>query len=609
MGRRWSNSPRLSVFIPPAPKRSLTSACGAAFSTTIRGLRVRSASCGARARRLAGKKRPGALARPGPSVRSPHFLSKKASDLWPKPTTALPLRQAANPPLSLRPVDAARALGVSPGTLRMDEAGNHSLRDRQAMQALPHGDASPMADEAGERGTLRRRQWKGGDEVKSHPLDVVLDRLRSQGSGPRSQGKGYSCRCPAHEDRSPSLSIGPGDDGRVLVHCQAGCTLDAALAALVLEPRDLFHDDATDSAPRSSPRPAPQRTTDKRTFPTWQAAVADCARKRGEPVATWEYHDADDRLVRIQARFNTTTSKTFLPFKLTDAGSWVCEGMPTPRPLYRLPSVLATSETVYVAEGEKAADALASLGLCVTTSPNGSKSAAKADWTPLRGRRVVIVPDRDEPGERYADEVADVVRQAGAESMVVVRLADHWPDLPDGGDAHDWIEHHDAAEPDDLRAAIERLAAVAVPVTAVADAPEDDSDEVLAWEPFPTDQPPAPLDRFVRERARGIGCDESMVALPVIAAMAGSLGKRKGDHVESSVLWTAAVAESACGKTPAFKTATQFADAEQKKCFDAYAIALADFDAEMMEHDAAVAEWKRKTGRSDPAPGALGMDE
>lgn len=57
----------------------------------------------------------------------------------------------------------------------------------------------------------------------------------------RRTGRGkWVARCPAHRDHNPSLSIGTGHGGRVLVHCFAGCSLLAILEALGLQVKDLF---------------------------------------------------------------------------------------------------------------------------------------------------------------------------------------------------------------------------------------------------------------------------------------------------------------------------------------------------------------------------------
>lgn len=57
----------------------------------------------------------------------------------------------------------------------------------------------------------------------------------------RSVGPGkWQGHCPAHQDRSPSLSIRAGSDGRVLLHCFAGCSHLAIAAALNLNVRELF---------------------------------------------------------------------------------------------------------------------------------------------------------------------------------------------------------------------------------------------------------------------------------------------------------------------------------------------------------------------------------
>ena len=69
-------------------------------------------------------------------------------------------------------------------------------------------------------------------------VDVVLDRLERV----RRSGGGWVARCPAHEDRSPSLSVREGADGRVLVYCHAGCRTEDVVAAIGLSMRDLFAD-------------------------------------------------------------------------------------------------------------------------------------------------------------------------------------------------------------------------------------------------------------------------------------------------------------------------------------------------------------------------------
>ena len=56
----------------------------------------------------------------------------------------------------------------------------------------------------------------------------------------KPSGDGHMAKCPAHEDRTASLSINTGDDGRVLLKCHAGCSIDDILQAVSLDRRDLF---------------------------------------------------------------------------------------------------------------------------------------------------------------------------------------------------------------------------------------------------------------------------------------------------------------------------------------------------------------------------------
>lgn len=83
-----------------------------------------------------------------------------------------------------------------------------------------------------------------GDFTSSNAVENLLQRLdKVRRTGP---GTWQAC-CPAHDDRSPSLTIRETDDGRVLFHCFSGCAADDVLAAVgltfsdVFPPRDLGH--------------------------------------------------------------------------------------------------------------------------------------------------------------------------------------------------------------------------------------------------------------------------------------------------------------------------------------------------------------------------------
>src|SRR5512143_3278457 len=70
----------------------------------------------------------------------------------------------------------------------------------------------------------------------SAPMDAIVAKLKN----PKRSGKSWTAQCPAHEDRSPSLSVSEGPDGRVLLKCHAGCSVDAIVGALGLSLADLF---------------------------------------------------------------------------------------------------------------------------------------------------------------------------------------------------------------------------------------------------------------------------------------------------------------------------------------------------------------------------------
>lgn len=109
-----------------------------------------------------------------------------------------------------------------------------------------------------------------------------IEQLLARLDGVRRAGKGYIARCPAHRDRSPSLSIASGDDGRLLVHCHAGCSIYDVVSALGLTVSDLF--------PRTLASAHPSALADLKDL-TRKADIEACA----------NVLDGESRLVLIAA--------------------------------------------------------------------------------------------------------------------------------------------------------------------------------------------------------------------------------------------------------------------------------------------------------------------
>jgi hypothetical protein len=78
----------------------------------------------------------------------------------------------------------------------------------------------------------------------------------------KRHGRGWTARCPAHEDASPSLSIAEGTNGETLLHCFAGCPPQAIVAAMGLKLRDLYP-----SSPLPRTGPSQRRATAEREAP------------------------------------------------------------------------------------------------------------------------------------------------------------------------------------------------------------------------------------------------------------------------------------------------------------------------------------------------------
>ena len=210
----------------------------------------------------------------------------------------------------------------------------------------------------------------------------LADRL-----GAKRSGTGWTARCPAHEDRTPSLSITEGDNGGTVMHCHAGCTTEDIVKALDLTMKDL-------APPLSG---------------------------NGHDETIYRYTDENGTLLFEVVR---KPGKQFSQRPANGKpGPGAMQGVPLV--LYRLPRVrkaVANGNTILICEGEKDAERAVAEGYCATTNPMGAGKWGKIEehaCQVLAGADVIVVRDRDDPGLAHADQVVASLRGVARSVMLV----------------------------------------------------------------------------------------------------------------------------------------------------------------------------------------------
>jgi hypothetical protein len=149
-------------------------------------------------------------------------------------------------------------------------------------------------------------------------------------------------------------------------------------------------------------------------------------------IATFDYRDEQNKLLYQVCR---TASKNFWKRRPNGSGRWINNIKGVRRVLYRLPELLASTDLVFIPEGEKHVDALIKLGLCATCNVGGAGRWRKEYNEFLRGRGVVILPDNDKASQDHADDIAHNL--SGIARRVRVLML---PNLKPKGDVINWLE-------------------------------------------------------------------------------------------------------------------------------------------------------------------------
>lgn len=240
-----------------------------------------------------------------------------------------------------------------------------------------------------------------------------LSRLKGVKGG---NGKWTAC-CPAHDDKSPSLSVKLGMDERILLKCHAGCDNEAICAAIGLKLSDLFTD---------------KREHDDNLHQTKQ---------RGKIVEVYHYVDELGNPLFEVCRMEP---KDFRHRRVVD-GAHVWGRGDARLVLYNLPAVVK-AETVWVVEGERDANTLIDLGHVATCNSGGAGKWIDGYTESLRGKKIILCGDTDEPGRKHVSLVLESV--AGkVDSVTVVTV-------PGAKDIREYLERIDA---DKRKAALEKL--------------------------------------------------------------------------------------------------------------------------------------------------------
>jgi putative DNA primase/helicase len=200
---------------------------------------------------------------------------------------------------------------------------------------------------------------------------------------------------------------------------------------------------------------------------------------RPKQTRTWEYPSRDHspfvRVIRID---DGQTSKPKRWQEHWDRTEWVkgLQGIDRADiPIYRyteIQTAIADGKPIFLVEGEVCADALWNLGIPATTNIGGAGKWKPSDSNDLKGAKVVLCPDRDQPGLAHMDAIAQDFPDA--QWLYAFPTSDFWNRLPasGGADVADWIADYqlsaahiwEACEPRRTQTSQPQLAKLTPPV-------------------------------------------------------------------------------------------------------------------------------------------------
>jgi DNA primase len=238
-------------------------------------------------------------------------------------------------------------------------------------------------------------------------LNDLLSQLEAKtGYKPKRSGKGYSARCPcrSHDDQKASLSIAETSEGKILMHCHAGCNFEAILQEL---------------------------------------NIALNSSQIKDNHSSNEYYYYHDGKMNVLYRKVKTSSKSFY-FEKFQNGVWTSGLDEVQRVIYHLPEVISAiseNKVIAIAEGEKDADTLRKYGYVATTNDTGG---GKNKWNKthskyLQNAHVILFFDYDQTGIDHRDNVIKQLK-GYVSGLKVILLPGYEVVAKNGKDISDWLK-------------------------------------------------------------------------------------------------------------------------------------------------------------------------
>jgi hypothetical protein len=247
------------------------------------------------------------------------------------------------------------------------------------------------------------------DEIlKANPIDAFM---AAQGLELIGCGQEKKCRCPFHDDGSPSFRV---NLEKQVWYCDP-CGFGGTVIDFVVRQRKVSVKDAMLQLAKDS------------------GLVDSDFATRKQKVATYEYKDQYGRPVMRVDRVEVGTKKEFFPHQIDASGKRINSIQGVQRSLYRIERWSGKPEVALV-EGEKCVHALESIGIDATSCAGGANGWLDAYAAYLDGKHVDVWPDGDEPGEKWLAQVLKSLSGKVA-SLRILRTPEIYGDVADLIDA------------------------------------------------------------------------------------------------------------------------------------------------------------------------------